>query len=495
MQINRYGPVQGVNKNGAISYFQKTNEDFVKQYSKKNKYQSTVVPDYVMEESFSTSWENFKINMKNFSIELPKKGTMKESFNNSKENLKKNLSWEKIKATTEESFSNSKENLKKNLSWEKIKATTEESFNNSKNNFMNNMQNLYDEDIFVISNFIAGAFNLKIDEEDSGISTNVGAFVGGAIEGGVETVTGLYSTITDIDGTIEGINQFLSNFDENTKAIYNMLKDFWKNSTTEEKFREAGKLLASIPSGGSTGAIKGVSIANKTEDISKTIDKLSDISKMTDKANDMLPKNRNGGVNIVIEEVNPVKRKKIASNNLRKEHIEKEIKNFDVKKANSKQKGNYGELLIEKEMYEMGDLENINKNQLKSLDDPIHKGIDLILKNNTPPPEIVIVETKFRSRGKKPTMTENNNDIQMDDDWIKGSLEGVVSYEEAMRIEKLLKEDIDNFILNGETDKDNILKLATLIKPDGTVKYFKVGRDGKLGKELSKADIEKILSN
>ena len=191
MQINRYGPIQGVNKNGAISYFQKTNEDFVKQYSKKNKYQSTVVPDYVMEESFSTSWENFKTNMKNFSIELPKKGTMKESFNNSKENLKKNLSWEKIKATTEESFSNSKENLKKNLSWEKIKATTEESFNNSKNNFMNNMQNLYDEDIFVISNFIAGAFNLKIDEEDSGISTNAGAFVGGAVEGGVETVTGL----------------------------------------------------------------------------------------------------------------------------------------------------------------------------------------------------------------------------------------------------------------------------------------------------------------
>ena len=47
-----------------------------------------------------------------------------------------------------------------------------------------------------------------------------------------------------------------------------MLKDFWKNSTTEEKFREAGKLLASIPSGGSTGAIKGVSIANKAEDIS-----------------------------------------------------------------------------------------------------------------------------------------------------------------------------------------------------------------------------------
>lgn len=35
MQINRYDPVQGVNKNGAISYFQKTNEDFVKQYSKK----------------------------------------------------------------------------------------------------------------------------------------------------------------------------------------------------------------------------------------------------------------------------------------------------------------------------------------------------------------------------------------------------------------------------------------------------------------------------
>ena len=216
---------------------------------------------------------------------------------------------------------------------------------------------------------------------------------------------------------------------------------------------------------------------------------------MTDKANDMLPKNRNGGVNIVIEEVHPVKRKKIASNNLREEHIEKEIKNFDVKKANSKQKGNYGELLIEKEMYEMGDLENINKNQLKSLDDPLHKGIDLILKNNTPPPEIVIVETKFRSKDKEPKMTKNNNDIQMDDDWIEGNLKGVVDKQETEKIKEFLKQDKRNFEKYGETDKDNILKLATLIKPDGTVKYFKVGRDGGLVKELSKADIEKILSN
>lgn len=142
----------------------------------------------------------------------------------------------------------------------------------------------------------------------------------------------------------------------------------------------------------------------------------------------------------------------------------------------------------------MGDLENINKNQLKSLDDPIHKGIDLILKNNTPPPEIVIVETKFRSRGKKPTMTENNNDIQMDDKWIEGNLKDAVGDEEAKKIKELLIDDIENFKIYGETDKDNILKLATLIKPDGTVKYFKVGRDGKLEKELSKADIEKILN-
>ena len=155
-------------------------------------------------------------------------------------------------------------------------------------------------------------------------------------------------------------------------------------------------------------------------------------------------------------------------------------------------------------MYEMGDLENImlEEKMLKSIDDPTHQGIDLIFKNNTPPPEIVIVESKFKSSSGKPKMNKNRNENtkhrwerQMDDDWIDINLKKAVGDDKAKEIKALLKQDIDNFDLNGEDGEVNILKLATKISPNGSIKYFKIDRDGNVTKELSKIEVEQILKN
>ena len=239
----------------------------------------------------------------------------------------------------------------------------------------------------------------------------------------------------------------------------------------------------------------------------KATDKAGDVAKAADKVQDALP-NKKGGVNIVIEEVKPVNKKKIISNDLRKTDINEQIKGFQPSKATNVQKGNYGEFLTELEMYEMGDLENImlDSSKLKTINDPTHQGIDLIFKNNTPPPEIVIVESKFRTTGKKqlkePPLTENKSKttqdkwkVQMDDNWIDKNLKDAVGDEKSEEIRELLKKNKKDYKLNGNTGTGNVLKLASLIDQTGNVRYFEIGRNGEVLRELSKIEVEQILKN
>ncbi len=210
--------------------------------------------------------------------------------------------------------------------------------------------------------------------------------------------------------------------------------------------------------------------------------------------------NNGKGVKVDIEEVHTNNKiVKIGGDNqkLRKTDINEQIKGFDPAKAKNLQKGNYGEFLTELEMYEMGDLENImlDSSRLKTINDPTHKGIDLIFKNNTPPPEIVIVESKFRTKANKPKMNKNTNNVQMDDDWIEDNLIKAVGDEKAQEIQKLLEQDIDNINLNGKEGVGNILKLASLIDQTGNVRYFEIGRNGEVLRELSKIEMEQILKN
>ena len=207
--------------------------------------------------------------------------------------------------------------------------------------------------------------------------------------------------------------------------------------------------------------------------------------------------NNNGaGVEITI--------KSSSEQELRIVDIDNQIKDFNPSKATRLQKGNYGELLTEKEMYDMGDLENIMLDDvsLKNINDKTHQGIDLIFKNNTPPPEIVIVESKYKNNGKKPRMNKNRNQNtkykwkrQMDDKWVSKNLEDAVGQEKSKGIEKLLKQDKNNYKLNGDKGIINILKIASLVNKKGDVKYFEIGREGEVLRELSKIDVEQILKN
>ena len=126
-------------------------------------------------------------------------------------------------------------------------------------------------------------------------------------------------------------------------------------------------------------------------------------------------------------------------------------------------------------------------------------GIDLIFKNNTPPPEIVIVESKFKTIGKKPPdeplLTTNKINKQMDDNWIEVNLDKAVGDEKAREIRDILKQDKKNYKLNGNTGTVNILKLASLIDQTGNIRYFEIGRDVEILRELSKIEVEQILKN
>ena len=451
---------KGITTNGGNNYFEKTIESFKRQYSIKNNVPNKKTLDQILEENMSKSFENSKRNIESVSLE-------------------------KIK-----------DDIKKNIEV-------------SKKNLKNNAKKLYDKDIKIISKFTAGLFNLEVDKEDSGFLTNAGAVTGGIIESVEESIEGVYSTITNPKGVIEDLGNFLFNFDENIVAINNYTKEFWENATTEEKFRASSKLIfdiaTSIPTGGSKGALKGVSIVDKTSDMNKLVGKGADISRATD----MLPnKGKGRGVNIVIEEVEPANISKIIPNGSRKKEINAQIKDFDPKKATRIQKGNYGEFLTELEMYEMGDLENImlDNVKLKTINDSTHQGIDLIFKNNTPPPEIVIVESKFKTQAenKKPLneapLTKNKSKstqdewkIQMDDKWIEKNLEKALGKEKSDEIIKLLDQDKGNYKLNGNTSTVNVLKLVSLIDQTGNVRYFEIGRNGETLRELSKIDIEQIL--
>lgn len=83
----------------------------------------------------------------------------------------------------------------------------------------------------------------------------------------------------------------------------------------------------------------------------------------------------------------------------------------------------------------------------------------------------------------------------MDDKWVSKNLENVVGKEKSKEIEKLLKQDKNNYKLNGNKGIINILKIASLVNKKGDVKYFEIGREGEVLKELSKTEIEKILKN
>ena len=226
--------------------------------------------------------------------------------------------------------------------------------------------------------------------------------------------------------------------------------------------------------------------------LKNTADDIKNISKRTQSSN--INNNKNAlGVEINI--------RKYSEQELRKIDIDNQIKAFDISKATRLQKGNYGELLTEKNMYEMGDLENImlDNVKLKSINDSTHQGIDLIFKNNTPPPEIVIVESEFKTIGKRPPdeplLTTNKTNKQMDDNWIEINLDKAVGDEKAREIRDILKQDKRNYKLNGNTGTVNILKLASLIDQTGNIRYFEIGRDGEVLRELSKIEVEQILKN
>ncbi len=146
-------------------------------------------------------------------------------------------------------------------------------------------------------------------------------------------------------------------------------------------------------------------------------------------------------------------------------------------------------VIVESKYKNNGKKPRMNKNdvRLKNINDKTHQGIDLIFKNNTPPPEIVIVESKYKNNGKKPRMNKNRNQNtkykwkrQMDDKWVSKNLEDAVGKDKAEEIREILKQDIDNIDLNEKVEIGNILKMASLVNKKCDVKYFKIGREGQI---------------
>ena len=138
------------------------------------------------------------------------------------------------------------------------------------------------------------------------------------------------------------------------------------------------------------------------------------------------------------------------------------------------QKGNYGEMKTDIDLEKDGRYQRVSNFRVTSLKDKGHHGIDGIYKNMNPPPDFIIVESKYLGAEEAvnesfvPTMSKVKNGRQMDFKWIEKRLEGSID-------DKKLLKKIQKALQNNRVDS-----VAAQIDKKGNITYYQLDADGKV---------------
>ena len=160
---------------------------------------------------------------------------------------------------------------------------------------------------------------------------------------------------------------------------------------------------------------------------------------------------------------------------------ESEFKNFDIKNASKKQKGNFGEYYADnnlknnKSLKDAGyDLESVGKNAPITPNDKLQKGIDGLYKNNNVNSDIkyVVDEAKFGTSSLSKTSIDG---VQMSDDWLIGK------YSQNDRILKAVNGDVElaNDIKRA-FNRGQVEKVLSRVDSQGIVTTYKLDYSGKI---------------
>ena len=120
-----------------------------------------------------------------------------------------------------------------------------------------------------------------------------------------------------------------------------------------------------------------------------------------------------------------------------------------------------------------GGYQRVSNFRVTSLTDKGHHGIDGIYKNMNPPPDFIIVESKYLGAEEAvnesfaPTMSKVKNGRQMDSEWIDKNLEKSVS-------DDLYDEIVDAI------DRKKVDFVASKVTNDGNITYYKLDSSGKI---------------
>ena len=138
------------------------------------------------------------------------------------------------------------------------------------------------------------------------------------------------------------------------------------------------------------------------------------------------------------------------------------------------QKGNYGEMKMDIDLEKDGRYQRVSNFRVTSLKDKGHHGIDGIYKNMNPPPDFIIVESKYLGAEEAvnesfaPTMSKVKNGRQMDSEWIKKNLLDSIADEQLL-------EEIRISIRRKRVDS-----VAAKIDKKGNITYYQLDADGKV---------------
>lgn len=213
---------------------------------------------------------------------------------------------------------------------------------------------------------------------------------------------------------------------------------------TMEKVKDIGNTADNVKDIGNTvDSIKNIgNTADNIKDIGNTADNVKDIGNTVDNIKDS-GKNLDDATRAA---------------KMKTDDIIKKVESGELDLKSKKQKGNYGEMKMDQHLENdlgysrMGGADK----RVTGLDDKLHKGIDGVYENASPPPKYIIAEAKYNTSKLNP---KTKDGVQMSERWIKGQgrLENAVGAADA---KKICKEMIEH--------PENVQKLLVNVKPDGT---------------------------
>ncbi len=156
------------------------------------------------------------------------------------------------------------------------------------------------------------------------------------------------------------------------------------------------------------------------------------------------------------------------------------IKNPNVELVNAEHphdftmKSNFGEMKTDIDLEKDGRYQRVSNFRVTSLKDKGHHGIDGIYRNMNPPPDFIIVESKYLGAEEAvnesfvPTMSKVKNGRQMDFKWIEKNLKSSISDKELL------------YEINQSLTNNRVVSVAAKIDNKGNITYYKFDTDGKI---------------